>query len=115
MQRPLSEAGAFACATRCGCLWRNCEENTLRPVDFGILPTPRRSHPVRIRALPSVQDDWCAWLPKQKAQIFDEQVQQLESVYMMFSIALNEAIEFRHTGMLSTSYQAVGMTPGLAA
>jgi hypothetical protein len=62
-----------------------------------------------------VQDDWCAWLPQEKAQVFDEHVQQLESVYMMFSIALNEAIEFRHTGMLSKSYQALCMTPSLAA
>jgi hypothetical protein len=61
-----------------------------------------------------VQDDWCAWLPQEKAQVFNEHVQQLESVYMMFSIALNEAIEFRHTGMLSKSYQAVCMTPELA-
>ncbi len=70
---------------------------------------------MQIRALPSVQDDWCAWLPKAKAQIFDEHVQELESVYMMFSIALNEAIGFRQEGMLSKSYQAVGMTPALAA
>jgi hypothetical protein len=67
-----------------------------------------------IRALPSVQDDWCAWLPQDKAQVFNECVQQLESLYMMFSIALNEAIEFRHTGMLSISYQAVGVTSELA-
>jgi hypothetical protein len=70
---------------------------------------------VQIRTLPSVQDDWCAWLPRDKAQIFDECVRQLESVYIMFSIALNEAIEFRQTGKLSKSYQAVGMTPDLAA
>ena len=89
----------------------------LRHVLWVLVYSPPRGGPiqVQIRALPSVQDDWCAWLPKEKAQIFDGQVQQLESVYNMFSIALNEAIEFRHTGMLSKSYQAVGMTPGLAA
>jgi hypothetical protein len=69
---------------------------------------------LQIRALPSVQDDWRAWLPQDKAQVFNEYVQQLESLYMMFSIALNEAIEFRHTGMRSKSYQAVGMTTELA-
>jgi hypothetical protein len=74
-----------------------------------------RSIQVQIRALPTVQDDWCAWLPREKAQIFDEHVRQLESVYMMFSIALNEAIEFRQTGKFLKSYQAVGMTPDLAA
>ncbi len=70
---------------------------------------------VQNRALPSVQDDWCAWLPREKAQVFDEHVRQLESIYMMFSIALNEALEFRQTGKLSKSYQAVGMTADLAA
>jgi len=33
----------------------------------------------------------------------------------MFSIALNEAIEFRRTGMLWKSHQAVGVTPSLAS
>jgi hypothetical protein len=70
---------------------------------------------VQIRALPSVQDDWCAWLPQDKAHVFDEHVQKLESIYMMFSIALNEAIEFRQTAMLSKSYQAAGVTPALAS
>jgi hypothetical protein len=69
---------------------------------------------VQIRTLPSVQDDWRAWLPREKAQFFDDQVRELESVYMMFSIALNEALEFRHTGKLAKSYQAVGMTADLA-
>jgi hypothetical protein len=69
---------------------------------------------VQIRALPSVKDDWCAWLPQEKAEVFDAHVKQLESIYMMFSVALNEAIEFRQAGMLSKSYQAVYMTPSLA-
>ena len=83
-------------------------------MDFAILPDSGVQFSVRIRALPSVQDDWCAWLPQDKAQVFDVYVQQLESFYMMFSIALNEAIEFRQTGMLAKSYQAVCVTPGLA-
>jgi hypothetical protein len=69
---------------------------------------------VHIRALPSVKDDWRAWLPQEKAQAFDEQVQHLESLYAMFSIALNEAMEFHNTGLLAKSYQAMCMTPGLA-
>lgn len=83
-------------------------------MDFGILPELGGPIQVQIRALPSVQDDWCAWLPQDKAQVFDEHVHQLESVYMMFSVALNEAIEYRHTGMLAKSYQAVSTTPALA-
>jgi hypothetical protein len=69
---------------------------------------------VQIRALPSVQDDWCAWLPQEKAEVFEAHLKQLESIYMMFSVLLNEAIEFRQAGMISKSYQAVCMTPSLA-
>jgi hypothetical protein len=69
---------------------------------------------VRIRPLPSVQDDWCAWLPKEKDHAFHAFVRQLESAYVMFSVALNDALELRQTGMLTKSYQAVCVTPDLA-
>jgi len=69
----------------------------------------------RKQTLPSVQDDWCAWLPQQKAQVFGTYVQELESVYYMFSVALNEALELRHTKMLTKSYRAASMTPALCA
>lgn len=70
---------------------------------------------VRVRTLPSVQDDWRAWLPEEKAQVFTAYVEQLESVYTMFSVALNEAMELRRTGSLAKSYQAVFVTPGLCS
>lgn len=69
---------------------------------------------MRIRALPSVQDDWCAWLPREKDQAFTTFVRQLESAYVMFSVALNEALELRQTSMVTKSYQAVCVTPDLA-
>ena len=83
-------------------------------MDFAILPASGVELLVRTRALPTVQDDWCAWLPQDKAQAFTELVRELESAYMMFSIALNEAIGLRQQGMLAKSYQAVSMTPDLA-
>ena len=61
----------------------------------------------------SVKDDWRAWLPEAKAQVFDKQVQRLESSYVMLSVSLNEAIELRHLGQPGKSLQAVGMTSGL--
>ncbi len=67
----------------------------------------------RKQTLPSVQDDWCAWLPQEKAQVFTAYVQDLDTIYMMFSVALNEAIELRETRMLAKSYRAVCMTPAL--
>jgi hypothetical protein len=60
-----------------------------------------------------VKDDWCAWLPRDKAQAFSAYQQELESHYVMFSVSLNEAFEYRRTGLVSKSYQAVAMTPGL--
>jgi hypothetical protein len=61
----------------------------------------------------SVKDDWRAWLPEAKAQVFQKQVQQLESRYVMLSVSLDEAIELRQLGLPSKSFEAVGMTSGL--
>lgn len=61
----------------------------------------------------SVQADWRAWLPEEKAQVFHSLVEQLESVYTMFSVSLNEAIELLHQGRLVQSRQAVGVSSGL--
>jgi hypothetical protein len=81
-------------------------------VDFVILPDS--GGPLRVlNSLPSVQDDWRAWLPQEKAQVFGAYAQQLEAIYTMFSVALNEAIELRRTGSVAKSYQAVGVTPEL--
>ena len=61
----------------------------------------------------SVRDDWRAWLPDAKAQVFNKEVQRLESSYVMLSVSLNEALELRHHGQPGKSLQAVGMTSGL--
>lgn len=61
----------------------------------------------------SVKDDWRAWLPEAKAQIFQKQVHELESNYVMLSVSLNEAIELRQMGKPGKSLQAVGVTSDL--
>jgi hypothetical protein len=61
----------------------------------------------------SVKDDWRAWLPEAKAQVFDKQVHQLESSYVMLSVSLDEAIALRHVGHPGKSLQALGITSGL--
>jgi hypothetical protein len=61
----------------------------------------------------SVKDDWRALLPEAKAQVFQKQVQQLESNYVMLSVSLDEAIELRQMGQPGKSQQAVGITSGL--
>jgi hypothetical protein len=60
-----------------------------------------------------VKDDWRAWLPEAKAQVFRSQVHQLESSYVMLSVSLDEAIELEQMGQLGKSQQAVGITSGL--
>jgi hypothetical protein len=60
-----------------------------------------------------VRDDWRAWLPDEKAQVYDKQVRQLESSYAMLSVSLDEAIELWQLGHSSKSLQAVGITSGL--
>jgi hypothetical protein len=61
----------------------------------------------------SVKDDWRAWLPESKAVVFNQQVHQLESSYVMLSVSLDEAIELRQMGQPGKSLQAVGITSGL--
>ncbi len=91
-----------------------------RTKDFAILAAlSRRRAPVRDCVRPpstrgkSVKDDWRAWLPEAKAQIFQNQVQLLESNYAMLSVSLDEALELRHLGHPGKSLLAVGITSGL--
>lgn len=71
----------------------------------------------RVRALSargmSVKDDWRAWLPEEKDQVFRSHVRQLEVSYNMLSVSLDEALELRQGGRLSKASQAVGVTSEL--
>jgi hypothetical protein len=64
---------------------------------------------------PSVQADWRKWLPQEKAQVFLDLVQQLEYVYNMFSVSLNEAIELRREGYLFKSLAAIEISSELCS
>lgn len=70
------------------------------------------SHPLSTRGS-SVQADWRKWLPQEKAQVFLDLVQHLESVYIMFSVSLNEAIALRREGRLLKSISAIGISSDL--
>jgi hypothetical protein len=61
----------------------------------------------------SVQQDWRAWLPEEKAVVFHKQELRLEALYNMFSVSLDEAIGLKHRGFLAKSLQALGMTSEL--
>jgi len=62
-----------------------------------------------------VRDDWYAWLPDEKAKVYESHSQHLEASYAMLSVSLNEALEYYRSGQAGKSYQAVCVTPGLCA
>lgn len=64
---------------------------------------------------PSVQADWRKWLPQEKAQVFSDLVQQLETVYIMFSVSLNEAIELGREGRLFKCLTALEISSELCS
>lgn len=61
----------------------------------------------------SVLQDWCAWLSEEKAVVFKSEGQRLESLYNMFSVALNEAIELRQARCFASSLKALTMAAEL--
>lgn len=62
----------------------------------------------------SVQQDWRAWLPEEKAQVFQKHQRDLDSLYYMFSVSLNESIELKHIGLLAKSRRAIAMASELS-
>lgn len=60
-----------------------------------------------------VQQDWRACLPAEKAQVFHEHERHLESLYNMFSVSLNEAIELKLMGLRAKALSAISMSSQL--
>jgi len=60
-----------------------------------------------------VQQDWRACLPEEKAQVFHEHERHLESLYNMFSVSLNEAIELKLAGLRAKALCAISMSSQL--
>jgi len=65
------------------------------------------------RRYDSVQQDWRAILPEDKAGFFETHTRELENSYLMLSVSLNEAMGLRRRGEGHKSLQAVGVTPEL--
>ena len=61
----------------------------------------------------SVQQDWRVCLPVEKAEVFQEHERHLESLYIMFSVSLNEAIELKLAGLRAKALCAIGMSSQL--
>ena len=63
----------------------------------------------------SVKDDWRAWLPEAKDEVFRSYVRQLEISYNMMSVSLDEALSLRQGGRREKAIQAVCVTPDLCS
>jgi hypothetical protein len=61
----------------------------------------------------SVRDDWRAWLPESKSRLNNNCSKELETLYLMLSVALNEAIALRQQGAFTRSYEAANIAGGL--
>jgi hypothetical protein len=66
------------------------------------------------RRYDSVQQDWRCLLPEAKSAFFEIHVRELENVYLMLSVSLNEAIDLsrRH---LAKAFQAMEVSPDLCS
>ncbi len=67
------------------------------------------------RRYDSVQQDWRAILPDDKASLFIVHTGELENAYMMFSVSLNEAIALRQKGESARACQGIGVVGELCA
>ena len=71
----------------------------------------------RVRALSargrSVKDDWRAWLPEAKDEVFRSYARQLEISYNILSVSLDEALSLRRGGRLDKAGQAVYVSSDL--
>ncbi len=61
----------------------------------------------------SVHQDWISPLPEAKQRVFQVYSGEMESSYLMFSVALDEAIGLREGGMLRMSREMLSLIPSL--
>ncbi len=61
----------------------------------------------------SVREHWFAWLPAEKDRLFEAAANQLEVLYSMLSIALDEAFELRAKGALVHAREQAGVSADL--
>jgi len=62
-----------------------------------------------------VQEDWSAWLPPAKSNVFEHHTGHLEVAYNIFSVALDESLGLSRNGKVDQALQAVAVIPSLCA
>lgn len=57
----------------------------------------------------TVQEDWVAWLPSEKRELFEAVQRRWEDAYAMLSVALNEALSLRAESQLVRAREVAGV------
>ncbi|HWZ97687.1 MAG TPA: hypothetical protein VN025_08000 [Candidatus Dormibacteraeota bacterium] len=60
-----------------------------------------------------MRDDWRAYLPEQKDRLNNNCAKELETLYFMLSVSLNEALELRRSGALMKAYEVAQTARGV--
>ena len=60
-----------------------------------------------------MRDDWRAWLPESKSRLNEACCHELETLYNILSVSLNEAIELRKHGSNTKACEAVYICRGI--
>jgi len=60
-----------------------------------------------------VRDDWRAWLPESKSRLNDQFSKELETLYSIFSVSLDEALELRRTGSIAKALELAHVSQGV--
>jgi hypothetical protein len=63
----------------------------------------------------SVQSDWFGSVSQAKLRVFLSNVEELESLYWMLSVSLDETIALRKRGDYERAFQVISITPTLSA
>lgn len=60
-----------------------------------------------------MRDDWRAWLPESKSRLNDEFSKELETLYCIFSVSLDEALELRRAGSITQAFELAHVSQGV--
>jgi len=60
-----------------------------------------------------VRDDWRAWLPESKSRLNDQFSKELETLYCIFSVSLDEALELRRAGSIARAFELARVSQGV--
>ena len=61
----------------------------------------------------TVRDDWRAWLPESKSRLNDQFSKKLETLYSIFSVSLDEALELRRAGSIAKAFELAHVSQGV--